>query len=131
MNKTIRWHQRFQNLKKAYQTLKFGVSVEKPNVLEKLGIIQSFEFTFELSWKTLKDFLESKEVIASFPRDVIKQGFHHEILEDGEVWMEMLEQRNLMSHTYDEEKATLALHKIKNLYFPAITQLITFLSHEE
>ena len=85
MDKSIIWRQCFQNFKKAYQTLQFGVSVEKPNILEQQGIIQCFEFTFELSWKTLKDLLESKEVIVGYPRDVIKEAFHHEIIENGEL----------------------------------------------
>lgn len=131
MDKSIRWRQGFQNFQNAFGTLEFGVSVEKPNILEQQGIIHIFEFTFELSWKTLKDFLESKEVMVSYPRDVIKQAFQHEILEDGELWMEMLEQRNLMSHTYNEELAELALQKIKSSYFPAISQLVNFLANEQ
>ncbi len=70
-------------------------------------------------------------MIVGYPRDVLKEAFHHEIIENGELWMEMLEQRKLMSHTYDEEKAAFALQKIKEFYFPAITQLINFFSHEE
>lgn len=83
--KLVRWHQRYQNLKRAFQQLQEGVSIQAPSKIEIQGIIQSFEFTFELAWKTLKDYLESQGVIATFPREVIKQAFHYEILEDGEI----------------------------------------------
>lgn len=73
--------------------------------MEKAGVIQIYEFTFELGWKTLKDFLEEKDVIVKFPRDTIEEGFRYELIKNGDVWMDMLEKRNLMSHTYDEQKA--------------------------
>ena len=75
----------------------------------RLALSQTYEITFELAWKTLKDFLESKEVVAQFPRDVIKEAFKNKIIREGETWLDMLEKRNLMSHTYDETTAGLAL----------------------
>lgn len=72
--KEIRWKQRFQNFEKAFQQFDEAVStIDKLSVLEKEGLIQRFEYTFELAWKTLKDFLESQEVEAKFPREVIKK----------------------------------------------------------
>ncbi len=129
--KSIRWKQRLQNFNKAFETLKMGVDIEYPNKLEQQGIIQSFEFTFELAWKTMKDYLESKEVQVGFPRDVIKQAFHYEIIKNGELWMEMLEQRNLMSHTYNEQTAQLALQKIRQAYYQAINDVLTFFKSAE
>src|SRR3989339_658105 len=125
--KTIRWQQRFQNLLKAHDQLKKGVAITHPNDIEQQGIIQSFEFTFELAWKTLKDYLESQSIPTNFPKEVIKQAFQYQLIQDGDAWMDMLEKRNLMSHTYDKEKAELALDKIKNHYFSAVTQVITHL----
>ena len=61
------------------------------------GIIQSFEFSFELAWNTLKDYLESQRILASFPREVLKLAFQHRILDQGTIWLEMLEQRNLLA----------------------------------
>ncbi len=58
--KTIRWQQRFQNLTKAFNQLERGLAIEHPSDIEQQGIIQSFEFSFELSWKTLKDYLEAQ-----------------------------------------------------------------------
>lgn len=130
MNKAVRWQQRFQNLEHAYAQLKKGLALAKPSDIERQGIIQSFEFTFELSWKSLKDYLESKGVLVSFPRDVIKQAFHHEILEEGEVWLQMLDKRNLLAHTYDEEKTEEAMKLIREKFFGAVTQLIGFFEKE-
>ena len=74
------------------------------------GIIQSFEFSFELAWKTLKDYLESQGILASFPREVLKLAFQHRILDQGTIWLEMLEQRNLLAHTFNETSVSRALY---------------------
>jgi len=96
--------------------LRKGVSLTEPNELEIQGIIQSFEFSFELAWKTLKDYLESQGVSASYPREVIKTAFRYEILKDGAIWLEMLEKRNLLAHTYDEKLALDAHTLIRDSY---------------
>lgn len=131
MNKKIRWEQRFQNLTKAHSQLHKGVKRTKLNELEEQGIIKSFEFTFELAWKTLKDFLEAKGSSVSFPRDVIKEAFQQNLISDGELWLKMLENRNLLSHTYDEKKANEALLLIRSAYEPAIEELVVLLAKEK
>lgn len=130
MNKTIRWKQRFDNLARAYGQLQKGLKIKKPSDIEKQGIIQSFEFTFELSWKTLKDYLESRGVSVSFPRDVIKEAFHHNIISDGDVWLDMLGKRNLLAHTYDEEIAEGVISLIRKDFEPLISDLIKFFKKE-
>jgi nucleotidyltransferase substrate binding protein (TIGR01987 family) len=130
MNKDIRWKQRFDNFEKAFCFFDESVRKETLSDLEAAGLIQSFEFTFELAWKTLKDYLEDKYVEARFPRDVIKEAFKYEIISDGEVWLDMLEKRNLMTHTYDEEIATTAINLIKNKYSAAIKQVYGFMKRE-
>lgn len=132
MNKEIRWRQRFENFDKAYRQFHAAIlEFENLSVLEKEGLIQRFEYTFELAWKTLKDYLEANEVEAKFPRDVIKKAFHYEIIEDGEVWMDMLDKRNLLAHTYDEERFHFAIKKIKEEYYEAISQVHTYLGGEK
>lgn len=122
--KQNRWRQRFQNFEKAYRQLDAAIQdFEKLSVLEKEGLIQRFEYTFELAWKTLKDYLESQEVQAGFPREVIKAAFHYGLIQDGEVWMDMLEKRNLLAHTYNEERFRLAITKVKENYYTAISQV--------
>jgi nucleotidyltransferase substrate binding protein (TIGR01987 family) len=101
--KEIRWKQRYSNLSKAFAQLKQAAeAISTLSELEKEGLVQRFEYTFELSWKTLKDYLESKGVMVSFPREVIKEAFANEVVVDGETWLEMLDNRNLMAHTYNE-----------------------------
>ena len=78
-NKDIRWKQRFQNFEKALMHLKEAVEKKNLSDLEKAGTIQIYEFTFELAWKTVKDYLEEKEVVVKFPRDAIKEGFLYEL----------------------------------------------------
>jgi nucleotidyltransferase substrate binding protein (TIGR01987 family) len=125
--KEIRWKQRFQNFEKAFSHLDEAVQkVKELSVLEKEGLIQRFEYTFELAWKTLKDYLESENVEAKFPREVIKKGFQYEILLNGEVWMEMLEKRNLMAHTYNEEIFGMAVNHVVHFFYPEIKQLYIF-----
>ena len=128
-NPDIRWKQRFQNLEKAYFKLQDAVHTENPSDLEKAGIIQVYGFTFELAWKTVKDYLEANQVPVKFPRDTIKEGFRYELL-DGEIWMDMLEKRNLMSHTYDEASAELAYRLIVGPYFEAIGEVYQKLKGE-
>lgn len=124
--KTIRWHQRYQNLDRAFQLLQEGVNIQTPSKIEIQGIIQGFEFTFELAWKTLKDYLESQGILCSFPREVIKQAFHHAILPDGEVWLDMLGKRNLLAHTYDEQLAMQAYHLIVDEYYKHLQMLLNW-----
>ncbi|MCA1787641.1 MAG: nucleotidyltransferase substrate binding protein [Desulfobacteraceae bacterium] len=127
----IRWKQRFQNFKKAYEQFSDAVSrIDTLSVLEKEGMVQRFEYTFELAWKTVKDFLEAKNVDAKYPREVIKKAFEYEIIENGETWLEMLEQRNLMAHTYSEEIFAKAVQLICGKYVQAIAQVYEFLSKE-
>ncbi|MGV8146460.1 MAG: nucleotidyltransferase substrate binding protein [Alkaliphilus sp.] len=130
-NKDIRWRQRFENFDKAYKQLHLAIlDFEKLSVLEKEGLVQRFEYTFELAWKTLKDYLEAQEVDAKFPRAVIKEAFHYELIQDGEVWMDMLEKRNLLAHTYDEARFNFAVRKIKEEYYKAISQVHSLLGEK-
>jgi nucleotidyltransferase substrate binding protein (TIGR01987 family) len=122
--KTIRWQQRFKNLDKASSQLARGLAIEQPSEIERQGIIQSFEFTFELSWKTLKDYLEAQGVICQFPREVIKKAFQHQIIPNGEIWLDMLGKRNLLAHTYDENLAMEAYRLIKQHFAPEIKKLV-------
>ena len=123
MEKDIRWKQRFQNLDKAFTFLAGALQIENPSELEQAGIIQAYEFTFELSWKTLKDFLEYNKIEAVFPRDVIKESFKNGLIDDGDIWMDMLDKRNLIAHTYNDDNARTAILLIRNKYFLQLEKL--------
>lgn len=123
MSQDIRWHQRFENLTKAisrfHEALK-GIVEEPYNHLYQIALIGAFQFTFELSWKTMKDYLVYHGVEVSLPRDVIKQAFHHQLIREGQIWIDMLEDRNLMAHVYQEQAAMIAGKNIRERYAPAI-----------
>lgn len=123
MDKNIRWRQRFTNLENAFLFLKEGLKKESLDPYQEAGIIQSFEFTFELSWKTLKDFLESMGTNVVFARDALKEAFAAQVIKDGHLWLEMLEKRNILSHTYNRQQATDAVHLIRKRYFPGLEQV--------
>ncbi len=132
MNPDIRWKQRFQNFDRAFLLLREALQ-RKPealSMLEKEGVIQRFEYTFELAWKTLKDYLEESGLVISpvTPREVIKQAFAAKILPDGQVWINMLDNRNLLTHTYDVSVFEQAVVAIAAHYLPALEQLHQFLA---
>lgn len=132
MNKEIRWRQRFQNFEKAEQQLKSAVQrVNELDELAKEGLVQRFEYSFELAWKTLKDYLESKGEEVKFTRDVLKKAFQFNLVKNGEVWLDMLEKRNLMSHTHNEEIFSEVVELIVNKYFQEIEDLYDFFKLEE
>ncbi|CAG5070227.1 hypothetical protein DYBT9623_02967 [Dyadobacter sp. CECT 9623] len=118
-----RWKQRFQNFEKAFLFLETAVQKDEYNPIEIGGLVQAFEFTFELAWKTIKDFLYEQGLETSFPREAIKQAFASQVITDGHTWIEMLEKRNELSHTYNEEVAGHAVTVIKDSYFGAIEQV--------
>jgi len=129
MVKDIRWIQRFENFEKAFHKFSEAIAeFESLDDLSKEGLVQRFEYTFELAWKTTKDYLEHKEVEAKYPRDTIKQAFKYELIDNGEIWMEMLTQRNLLTHTYDEDNFNKALNQIRNSYFPEVKKLYNTLN---
>jgi len=129
MTQDIRWKQRFENFNRALCKLQSFAQQEKETTtdINQVALIGAFEFTFELGWKTLKDYLDFGGVQVSLPREVIKQAFHHTLIEDGETWIKMLEDRNILSHVYDEQKAYAAIQSIHTYYIPALVQAHGFL----
>jgi len=122
----IRWQQRFSNFNKAMNHLENALQIEQPDLVQKAGIIQLFEMSFELAWKLLKDFLEEQgfQDVKSL-RAALKKAFEIGLIEHGHEWMQFLEDRNLTSHTYDEEKATEMEQLIHHKYYPIMKALQT------
>ncbi len=120
-NLDIRWIQRFQNYRKALEHLREAVALSKTRLLSNLesqGLIQGFEFTHELAWKTMKDFLEDKGITNLIgSKDATRNAFREGLITDGEGWMEMIKSRNLTSHTYNEEVVEEITKDILEQYF--------------
>jgi nucleotidyltransferase substrate binding protein (TIGR01987 family) len=123
MNSDIRWKQRFDNFSKAFALLQQTVEQGDLNIAERAGLIQFFEVAFELSWKVLKDYLVSEGYQVKTPRETLKKAFEIEIITDGHTWMEALQDRNLTTHTYDENISRTIENTIRERYFPAMQQL--------
>ena len=94
------------------------------------GAIQRFEFTFELSWKLMRDVLVFKGIAASSPRDTIKEAFQQGMIKDGNGWIQMLEDRNRSSHVYDEKIIRDIYNELKSVYYRLFVDLNNFLEDE-
>lgn len=117
----IRWRQRLANFQKALAQLTEAIDLSSQRPLSKLeqqGLIQAFEYTYELAWNVFKDFLVNQGNRSIFgSRDAIREAFKLDLIEDGEGWMEMFKDRNLTSHTYNEDTANEITDKIISRYY--------------
>jgi nucleotidyltransferase substrate binding protein (TIGR01987 family) len=117
----VRWIQRFNHFSKALGQLQSAVKLARQRPLSKLedqGLIQAFEFTHELAWKTLKDFFESRGVQDLYgSKDATRQAFKSGLIQNGEIWMDMINSRNMTSHTYHEATAAKIVSAIQKAYF--------------
>lgn len=120
----IRWKQRFFKYRTALKKLNKYAFQKDLNELEKQGLIKSFEYTYELGWKTLQDYLRyiGYEDIAG-PRPVIEQSFQDNLISDGTGWIKILKSRNLTSHTYDEITVIEIISDIKNYFIQIFNEL--------
>ncbi len=131
-DKDIRWQQRFNSFNKAFEQLEKFVSRKELNELEKQGLIKAFEYTYELSWKTLQDLLKEKGYNnVAGPKPVIEQSYQDGYISDGKGWMRMHKSRNLASHTYDEQTAEDIIEGIRKEYFSLLKNLHIRLKEEK
>jgi nucleotidyltransferase substrate binding protein (TIGR01987 family) len=133
----IRWKQRFNNYLNALQTLDEAAALAQTRSLSKLeqqGLIQGFEFSHELAWNVFKDYLADKGIVGLIgSKDATRSAFKNGLIEQGETWMEMIADRNLSSHTYDQAMAqTLATHILDNYYpvFKSMAEKFALLSQQ-
>lgn len=124
----IRWKQRFQNFDRAFILLRSALEDQPLNQLSDLdqeGVIQRFEYSYELAWKTMKDYLEDNGVVISpvTPRNVIKEAFAAGIIKEGQIWVDMMLHRNLLSHTYDFSNFKKVLEAVDNFYLSTLGDL--------
>lgn len=127
-NQDIRWKQRFQNYEKAFRRLARAIEVVKATPDDDLlqsGLVQTYEYTFELAWKTLKDYLESEGFLLRSPRETIRQGFQSGYIANAEDWLQALADRNLTVHIYDDEVIARVLKDIFERYFFILQEFYT------
>lgn len=123
----IRWKQRFNNYLRAMQTLAEAAALAQTRELSNLeqqGLIQGFEFTHELAWNVLKDYLGEKGIVGLIgSKDASRSAFKNGLIENGDVWMKMIEARNLTSHTYNPDVARAVATDVLQHFYPAFTAL--------
>lgn len=134
MSQDIRWEQRFQNFTRAITLLKEieALEIDKLSFLEKEGIIQRFEFTLELAWKTLKDKMEFDGILLDkiSPKMVLKEAYQAKYINDIDTWLNMINDRNLVSHTYDFETFEQIIPSIQKNYISILNELYLSLIKE-
>jgi len=127
MPEDIRWKQRFDNFGRAFQSLRRAVELARQrelSELEKQGLVQGFEFTHELAWNVLKDYLEEQGVTGIIgSKNAVREAFRNGLVEDGEAWMAMITSRNLSSHTYNQEVADEIVDNVLTRFYPAFERL--------
>ena len=128
-----RWLQRKEDLIKATARLQEALNVENVTDVVIDGALHRFEFTFELAWKTMKDYLEYVGLIqkTGSPREVLQNAYQNDLIDNGEDWIEMMLSRNTLSHLYDEDESREIYEKIKNKYADMIEELINNLINNE
>ncbi len=123
----VRWRQRFQNFRGALAQLQKGTALARQRQLSELeqqGLIKAFEFTHELGWNVLKDYLEAEgHVGIAGSRSASREAFRAGLVDDGETWMEMIKARNLTTHTYDCEVAERIAKDVLERFEPALAAL--------
>lgn len=107
----------FNNSFLLYKKVQQAYISDKNNDVNRLALIQSFEIVFELGWKVLKDYLNSKDVDVLTPRDTIKAAFSANIIANGQIWIDMARDRNASSHEYNTDKIDKILEKISSIYY--------------
>ncbi len=132
-NTDIRWIQRLENYNKALSTLSNAIELDKSRELsdlEKQGMIQYFEYTYELAWKLIKDyfvFQGNTEITGS--RDATREAFKFGLIEDGDNWLKMIENRNLTGHTYNQKTSEEIYTNIVTLFYPLFVLLQDKMNH--
>lgn len=124
MEQDVRWKQRFENYLNAVGHLQHAVvKVADPNDLEKEGTIQRFEFTHELAWKLMKDYLEYEGITGiTGSRSATREAFNKGLITNGQEWMNMIESRNNTVHTYQADILEKEYIAITKTYYPLLLE---------
>ena len=125
-NQDIRWKQRLANYEKAVAQLTEFMDQGELNKFEEQGLVQCFEYTYELAWNVMRDYLiyQGFANIAG-SRDAIRYAFNHELISDGENWMKMVDDRIKSVHTYNQENVRMIHANINNIYYKLFLDFLT------
>ncbi len=127
----IRWQQRFSNFDKAFLRLEEALAEENLNELERNGVVQRFEFTLELAWKTMKDFLENEGFqLKPSPKETIRQAFQAGYITDAQAFLDGLDIRDDLAHDYSGDKFEKSEHELREKVYPAIRNLHQFFQNQ-
>lgn len=125
-----RLQERIESFNRAFEILSEAVNAYKNNcmnILTHMALIQSFEVCFELAWKVLKDYLDENGVKVYLPKEVIKEVFSFEVISNGQLWIDMLNARNSISHEYNLDKVNSILMNISGEYFQELLQFKAYI----
>ena len=126
-----RLEERIENFNRAFEIFNNAVKAynqEKENILMHMALVQAYEVCFELSWKVLKDYLTENGILVYMPKEVIKEAFNKNVIENGQIWIDMLDARNATSHEYKMDKINLILEKISTTYYEELLKFSNWLA---
>ena len=126
-NDSVKTSQSLINFEKALESLKKACEAPIKEERDMAGIIKNFEFVYELSWKSLKRKLEDEGQQTSTPKDVIRTAFKYNYIVDEELWLQLIKDRNMTVHTYDQNLATKLVDHIKRIYLGEFIRLFELL----
>ena len=123
----VRWQQRFANFCRALEQLELFFEPPELNPREQQGLVKASEYTFELGWNCLRDLLRSRgnSTLLLGSRDAIREAFSTGLIEEGPIWMAMVNDRNLTGHVYNRSTAEAITANISASYLPAFRALRT------
>lgn len=117
----------FNNAFELYKEMQEGFLANKQHNAYRLGLMKSFEIVAELGWKVLKDYLFVQGIETNTPKDVIKEAFSNNIIDNGQIWIDMIKDRNATSHEYNTEKVDIILEKISTIYYEELSKFQSFI----
>lgn len=126
-----RLEERIENFNRAFEILtnaKNAYTHDKENILMHMALVQAYEVCFELSWKVLKDYLAENGLPVYLPKEVIKEAFNKNVIENGQIWIDMLDARNATSHEYKMDKINLILDKISTTFYNELLKFSNWLA---
>lgn len=126
-----RLDERIENFNRAFEIFNDAVSAynqDKENILMHMALVQAYEVCFELSWKVLKDYLAENGILVYMPKEVIKEAFNKNVIPNGQIWIDMLADRNATSHEYKMDKINIILEKISSTYYNELLKFSNWLA---